>query len=198
MGVGIGRLAAPSRAQVPAYSLAGMLGGLLPDGDSWLALLGPNMYGKYHRVITHSIVGLIVCGIAAGAIAWYVARARRTRRFGWFVTENLKDADVVGLNFSVPRLIAVGMCGAVMHWVMDWITGFGNLKPFWPWAENEYFLGAVYSFDWFIFFLTLGWHVAMRTMGLSGRKEVAVAACYFVAVAIYVFARWMAGAHTVW
>ncbi|MCC6546664.1 metal-dependent hydrolase [Candidatus Sumerlaeota bacterium] len=198
VGVGIGRLAAPTRGHLPAYCLAGMLGGLLPDSDSWLALLGPNIYGLYHRVITHSIVGLLACGVGAGLVALLAARAKRTRRFGWFVTENLSDADVAGLKLSFPRLIAVGVCGAALHWMMDWITGFGNMKPFWPWSDRAYRLGAVYSFDWMICSMTLAWHIGVRRWAPSCRNEILIALAYAVCVSAYVFMRWHQGSDTVW
>lgn len=198
MGVGLARLAAPRRDQVAQYSLAGMLGSLLPDFDSWLIFLGPNSYGFYHRVITHSLVALICIGAIAGAITWGLASVTGYRRFGWFVAPNLSADTASPPRAPVVALMAVALAAAGVHWLADYITGFGNLKPFWPWSQREYSLGAVHSFDAFICGTTLVWHLALRRLSLPKSREAVLTAAYAAVIIAYVVLRVLYFERTAW
>ncbi len=197
MGTGLGRLAAPRRELLPQFCLAGALGSLLQDGDSWLHLLGPNHYGLYHRVVTHSLLGLTVVGCVAGLMAWGAGGVGAWRRFGWYVSPNL-PADASVVRAPLGGLIGVGLVAAYLHWCADVITGFGNLTLFWPWSNRDFSLHAVYSFDAVIFSATLAWHILIRRLDWPRRRESALTAGYMILVIAYVFVRWKWGTPTVW
>lgn len=174
---------------MPQISLAALLGSLLPDADSWLYLLGPEMYGRYHRVFTHCIVGGAAVALVAGVIAWLVTARASWRRFGWFVADNLPQADTEPPRASLRLLIAVAALAVVAHILFDVITGYGNILPFWPWSPWDASLRLVNSFDWVIFSATLAWHVASRRSSAQwGRPLVG---CWATVVLVYLAMRWL-------
>lgn len=175
-----------------------MFASLLPDADSALALLGQEVYGRYHRVMSHSIVGMIVVALLAAGIARLVALPPSWRRFGWFVSPNLSQSDTPPALAPFSWVLRIAACAAFGHWVGDWITGFGNMTPLWPWVERDISLGAVNSFDWFLFSITLAWHVAIRSLEWPRRRELALCAAWFVTCACYISARAVWGAPAVW
>ena len=198
MGVGIARIASPSRDKFSQCCLAGALGSLLPDADSWLVLMGPNAYGFYHRVFTHSIVGLVGTAVVAGTLAWVINKRPAWRRFGWFVAPNIRINTPPPSPVVLPALIWIAIAAAAAHWCADFITGFGNLKPMWPWSQREFTLGAVTSFDPFILLLTVAWHLLTRNFVMPRSREALLGACYALILSIYVVFRWHYGARTVW
>jgi membrane-bound metal-dependent hydrolase YbcI (DUF457 family) len=195
MGVAVARLAVPRRMWRPQYCLAGVLGSLLQDGDSWLHLLGPNFYGKYHRVISHSFVGLAVIGTLAGVLAWTIAMKPAWRRFGWFVLPNL-PAALYPSRAPVLWLICTAVTAAYVHWCADVITGFGNMLAFWPWHHHDFSLKAVTSFDLIVFSLTLTLHILTRTLDLPRRREALAVSAYVGILTVYIAARVMWGEPT--
>ncbi len=190
IGAGGARLAAPRREWLPQLSLAGLLGSLVMDSDSWLYLIGPNYYGLYHRVITHSIIGLTACALFAATVARAVACKASWRRFGWFVSANLPEDDTPdAAPFRWFLLIAA--IAAAMHFLGDVITGFGNMTPLWPWSWWDASLRLVNSFSVTIFTATLAWHIVLRTRGGTRRRELIITACWALFVAAYLALRWV-------
>jgi membrane-bound metal-dependent hydrolase YbcI (DUF457 family) len=197
VGAGVAKLLAPRQNWVPQLSAAALAGSLLQDADSWLYLLGPNVYGKYHRVASHNLWGLALVALASATLAWLLANKSVCRRFGWFVAPNLPREE------PVPRapwllFLAVAAMSAYLHLAMDMITGFGNVWPFWPWSQWDASLHAVTSFDLLIFSTTFGWHVYMRRDPISRRRQWGATAAYAAVIIVYVAARMAWGEPTVW
>lgn len=197
VGAGVARLACPKREWLPQLTLAGLLGSLLMDGDSWLIFFGPDAYGFYHRVLTHNVFALGVLSLASSGVAWGAGRVRRWRRFGWFAAPNLGGESEPG---AAPwrLLIGVAIVAAIFHWLYDYITGYGNLKPLWPLSQKEYALAAVASWDTVIFSVTLGWHLLIRHLDWPRRKEAWLTAGYLAIIAAYVAGCHAWGKPTVW
>jgi membrane-bound metal-dependent hydrolase YbcI (DUF457 family) len=197
-GAGAARLISPQRELRPQLCLAAVIASLLPDADSWLYLLGPNMYGRYHRVVSHTVWGLALIALVSAGIAWSVTYVRPWRRFGWFVCPNLPAP------LGTPRHAGFGWCvlaalaAVMLHWLLDIITGFGNLRPFWPWSQWDASQHAVESFDWFILFWTLAWHATTRQLDMPRRKEALAGVVYAAVVAAYALLRLRYGHPTVW
>lgn len=163
------------------------------DADSWLYLLGPHLYGQYHRVASHSLLGLTILGTVAALIGWEVARRRPPwRRFGWFVSDNLTKEVAPPPRAPFWLFAAVGLGAAYMHLVMDAITAWGNVLPLWPWSDWDVSIYAVNSLDLIILAMTLGWHVALRHAG-TRRREIIFTIPYVIAVAAYVAFRYYFG-----
>ncbi|MBI5154030.1 metal-dependent hydrolase [Candidatus Poribacteria bacterium] len=197
IGAGAARLIAPRREWLPQLTLAAVLASNLMDGDSWLYLIHPSYYGKYHRVASHCVVGLALTALVAAGVAWGACRVVPWRRFGWFVCPNLPK----GTELLRPRFgwfLAVALPCAALHFAGDVITGFGNVLPFWPWSRHDASLHAVTSFDPAIFGATLAWHIAVRRLDLPRRREALAAAGYAVLVTAYVMIRIAVGPPSVW
>ena len=188
MGAGAARLATARREWLPQTALAGLFGSLLMDGDSWLYLLGPNYYGFYHRVATHSLVGLAVMATFSAGLAWLVEQIRPWRRFGWFVWENL-PAGAAPPSAPFPLLLGVAGAAVLLHFCFDAITGFGNMEPFWPWSHWDASLKLVFSFDTLIFSATLGWWGVMRWKDWPRRRDALWTALYAALIVTYLLLR---------
>lgn len=192
IGVGLARLLAPDAALRPQICLAALLASLLPDSDSLLGAFSQDLYGRYHRVVTHSILGLtVITGLSAG-LAWAISHQERARRFGWYVLPN-QPPDSHPARVGWAMLLLAGAIGATAHWVGDWITAFGNLTPWWPWVVSDVSLGAVNSFDPVLLTATLCWHVGTRMREWPPRAELLGAVIWFVVCASYVIIRPMFG-----
>ena len=208
VGAGAARLIASKPRYLPALSLAAVAGALLIDADPWLYLIDPSYYGRYHRVVSHSIIGMI--GITTISIVLAYALYRWIRRipvpnrsllghlprFGWFVSPNLPEGEAAVLP-PLLALVLAAMAGVGLHWCYDVITGFGNMEPFWPWSDYDASLHAVSSFDAMIFTSTLGWHLLTRQLNWPRKREVVITAVYLIAMIIYVAARYHSGERSI-
>lgn len=197
IGAGIARLATPRRDWQQQLALAGVLGSLVMDADAAFALGGLNFYGKYHRVVTHSLVGLEVCALLAAVAAWVAGRREGWRRFGWFVADRLPGDSPPPTPVSFAACLGVAWIAAHAHWVADWITAFGNLQPLWPWDTREVALGATNSFDVFLLVLTCAWHGVLRWKNLPREREWPISLGWLLIAAGYVTWRAVFGPHGV-
>ena len=198
VGSSIARCACRARGALGQMSVAAVFASLLPDADSALALMGQEVYGRYHRVMSHSIVGLIVVVILAAGLSRLVALPSAWRRFGWFVSDNIPPDEPVPDLVPFRVLLAMAACGAGAHWVGDWITGYGNITPLWPWVERDISLAAVNSFDPVLFASTLICHVVLRQFPHGERRCWAITATWFAICAAYVAAKATWGEAAVW
>lgn len=190
IGAGAARLIAPRRDWIPQLSLCGVLGSLVMDNDSWLYLLGPNHYGLYHRVITHSVIGLVASALIAAGISRAVAAKAPWRRFGWFVSDNLNNEETPPTAAPFTLYLIVASIAAFLHFCGDVITGFGNMTPFWPWNKWDASLHIVNSFSVVIFSATLLWHICLRKFGGTRRREVYITLAWAALVVGYLAVRW--------
>lgn len=139
-------------------------------------------------VVIAVIVGLAVTALLAATLAWTAGTVRGWRRFGWFVADNLPPEPTT----SRPPwflFLAIAVPAALLHFAFDVITGFGNMKPFWPWSDWDASLHAVSSFDFTIFASTLGVYLALRYYDATRRQTLGYGSVYLLAVALYVVAR---------
>lgn len=197
VGAGIARVINPKREWLPQATLAGMLGSLLMDNDSWLFLLGPDAYGRWHRVFTHCILGLAFWALASAGIVQLVGCKRGWRRFGWFLTPNLGAGEIPG-RAPWLMLIVIASLAAAFHWLGDIISDFGNLELFWPWSDRDFSMGIVLSFDWFIFGATLSWHILSRELTWRRKRELFLFIGWLAIVLVYLVIRYRMGHHMVW
>lgn len=134
MALGRAGLNKITRAATPML----LVSGLLADLD-WIARLGGAAgFLRYHRTMTHSLVGTVA--IAAGVAAAFWLSGRRHARFaiGFF-----------------PALAICAM-GAATHLFLDLLNGYG-VKLFWPFSPKWYAWDLAYSVDsWILFFLLAG------------------------------------------
>jgi len=197
IGANVSRLFVRRPGELPALALAGVLASTLMDGDSWVALLGPGMYGRWHRVVSHSLIGLVGCALLAVAIARLAWRFPPARRFGWFVSANL-PCDAEPVLAGAGRMMALCVLCALAHGAADAITGFGNMLFLWPFDRRDFSLHAVTSFDPFLFSLTMGWHLLLRRNATPVADERWIALAWLALAAGYVWARMLFSTPTVW
>lgn len=194
-GAGAARLLKDDPSTLPQLSFTAMFSTLLIDADPWLYLVDPNWYGRYHRVVSHSLIGMLAIIVISGLLCALLFQDARGRRFGWFISDNL-PAHAAPRPVALGLLMAAASCGVVTHWVLDVITGFGNMLPLWPWSQYDASLHAVISFDPLIFSATLGWHILLRWKKWPRRKELLVTIAYAGAIAVYVILRYAFGEPT--
>ncbi|HXI62494.1 MAG TPA: metal-dependent hydrolase [Pyrinomonadaceae bacterium] len=103
-------------------------------GDRWTLL-------KYHRGITHSVVGTIAIGILIPALAYVIERS---------VSSIRKRAP----RIRFPGLLLASMVAAATHPVMDWTNNYG-VRPLLPWSGRWFYGDLVFIADPYIW-LTLG------------------------------------------
>ena len=107
------------------------------------------LYTLYHRVVTHSVGGLVVCALLSALIArrwperWLLPFLRPPPGAGEPVTPRLQ------------RLFCLASIGAAWHLVGDAITHWGTLKPLWPFSGFDLQWDLVNSLSPPLFSLTL-------------------------------------------
>jgi inner membrane protein len=157
------------------------LGALLPDADGVIGWVDLSLYARYHRVVTHSLVGLVAVVLAAAALArWWPER--------WMMTS--WRAALRGPRPTWSVLLMAASTGAVLHLIGDWITAWG-LWPLWPFSDQDLALGRVNSLEPALLVLAvLGWSLQQRALR-AGRRDLAwvVTACWLLAGALYVGVR---------
>lgn len=201
IGVGCARLLALRRPELlPQVTVTAILGSTLMDADGIAGLiLGQDFYGRWHRVATHSIIGLAACAAVAAAVGWRLGAVERWRRFGWHLADRLAADSPLPERAPAALHLRVACVAAAMHFVADAITGYGNLHPFWPWSTRfEASLHATNSFDAVMLGMALAWHFAARWRPWPAARQVALGAAWLGLSAAYVGLRLLFLEPAVW
>ena len=110
-----------------------MLGALCPDLDIARALQGWDVYLLHHQSGTHSLLGVVGCGLLTGTLVRLFARRGRWR-----------------------PLVAAGTAGAASHLVLDFVSG-ADLRFFAPISNRLFTLPLFAMADpWLLGALVLG------------------------------------------
>lgn len=202
-GTSTARLLTGSHRRVRAPMLAATFGSLFPDVDFWLYWVGPEFFGSYHRMVSHSIPGLLIVSLVAGSLAWWISHRAWFRRvpMGFVPGVEPRSQDIAT---SWTQCILFAAWAAHLHFWFDWITGWG-LMPFWPFSSVDYSLKAVSSFDSIVWGLTLAFwavlHITLRTNTSeaapikSTHRFMGVA--YVIILAAYVILKWSTGERSI-
>jgi len=159
------------------------LGTLLPDADGVVGWVSLSLYTKYHRVVTHSVVGIPVVIALAALVArhwperWLLPSLRPAARSG------------VGPPRWLP-LLALAAIGAAWHLVGDAVTGWG-WQPLWPLWRGDVGLNAVNSLELPLCLWTIGaWAVQHRVLQRRQRRAGWwIAALWLALAAVYTVLR---------
>ena len=193
--------------------LALALGALLPDADALLGLLqtagltSAPLFERYHRVITHSLPGLVLVWLAAAGLA----RVWPARAMLPFVRGPLAASAPTGFEPSAAvalpvapsratdswrRLLLAAGVGAAWHMAGDYITAWGRLQLLWPFSTREFQLGRVNSLEPALLALTVtAWAAQQWFLGRGSKRAAwSVAAAWFALAALYVWLRPVFGA----
>jgi len=168
------------------------LGALLPDADGllgWPGLFGfsadATLYAKYHRTVTHSILGFAVVIVVSAAISrvWperWLLPFLRTKHGGRLIVKP-----------SWRRLIAFSAVAVFWHFIGDSVTAWGTLRILWPFSDFDAQLRRVNSLEPVLLALTVAAWGAQHfclTRGLT-KSAWAIAAAWLLLCAVYVWLR---------
>ncbi len=159
----------------------------VPDAMGWTQL---GWYARYHRVITHSIPGLVffaAVGALLGAFwpqKWMLPFVRRIDSRG--------DA---GRRYSGsgawPFLFLMALIGVTLHVIEDGVTAWGTLRLFWPVSDWDFQLNRVNSLEpWILAFTLAIWAVQHFLLQMKRlRAGYAMTLLWVLAFAAYVWLR---------
>ncbi|TAM81079.1 MAG: metal-dependent hydrolase [Acidobacteria bacterium] len=125
-------------------TLAIIVGSNLPDVDSVSSFWGSVTYLEHHRGITHSILGVIVLGIALAGAFYFLGRKLRPKASG---------PPLNGLWLLLACCAATGT-----HLLMDFTNSYG-VRPFLPFSAHWYAWGIEPIVDpllWLVLIAGLG------------------------------------------
>jgi inner membrane protein len=124
----------------PGATAALLIGANFPDIDLVTLLGGSIGYLKYHRGITHSLVGIVVVAVILAGMLYFAYR----RRIG-----ALPQA-----RYWVLCLMA--LVGTGSHFVLDYTNSYG-IRPFLPFSSRWYAADLVFIIDpWMLAVLLVG------------------------------------------
>jgi inner membrane protein len=110
---------AKGRSDAKVVWTAVFLGSMAPDVDSVLYLVDPHLYFQYHRVFTHTVLGVVVLSaLTAGVITVSSGRC------------------------SLLRLAPFALFGGIIHLALDTLTRY-PLRPLAPISSANYALGLL-------------------------------------------------------
>lgn len=122
-----------------------VIGSNLPDLDVVSRIDSSATYLKYHRGITHSILGLAVLGVGLGLAAYYLGRKAAPK----------KSAPPVDARW----LLACSLLATASHLLLDFTNAYG-VRPFLPFSGRWYAWDIMFIFDpLLIFLLVMGFAV---------------------------------------
>lgn len=112
-------------------TLALILAANVPDVD-WISLAwGSTTYLKYHRGITHSILGVTVLGLVSGWLVYTLGRRARPKP---------------GAPLDRGWLLLAAWLGAASHLLLDFTNSYG-VRPFLPFSARWYAWDIMFVFD---------------------------------------------------
>ncbi len=136
-GALMGRAVRPTGEAWPAFALFGLAAGLSPDVDAPLALLGADVWGRWHQLFTHSLIGLLWVPLALSLLPFSFAPWKT--RFalalgGWLLHVSL---DLVA-RWPVPLLWpasdekwALFLLERDFSWTIDMLLILGLAASLW-------------------------------------------------------------------
>jgi len=126
----------------------------LPDADAITALWGGTTALKYHRGITHSLVGIVGEAVILGGLTFLVER---------LANRNSNNAQSPGfLRVFLPILVAL-----LTHPLLDWTNNYG-VRPWLPWNGHWYYGDIVFIADpWLWLILGGGLFIVASRNGLQ-------------------------------
>ncbi|HEQ60005.1 MAG TPA: metal-dependent hydrolase [Firmicutes bacterium] len=168
-----------------------LLGALLPDLDAVPGLLETSglshepLFTKYHRIASHSFVGLVVVALVAATLAWKWPEK-------WLLPSlRPKDPSLPRVNPSWRRLLAFATPAVIFHFLGDWITAWGTLKPFWPFSDLDTQLARVNSIEPVLCSFTIAAWAVQHFLLTRGHRRAgwAIAAGWLAVCILYVWLR---------
>lgn len=159
--------AGASRAARRTFFAAGVVAANLPDGDLVYTRITPPPLGAllHHRGHTHTVVGLVVLGLAIAAVC---------------LLPRVRDGVPPAMRGRLWGLIAVAL---VSHLVLDGWNSYG-VHPFWPFTSRWFYGDAVFILEPWLWLL-LGASAIANTMNAAARNVIGVALAGIVSLGAF-------------
>jgi len=186
----------PPRPQGALYTrwrerAAILFGALLPDLDAvpglveTFGLTEAPVFTQYHRIASHSFLGLFLVALLAATLAlkwpesWLLPSLRP------------KDRTSPRVDPRWRRLFLFSTVAVAFHFLGDWITAWGTLKPFWPFSGFDAQLARVNSIEPVLCGLTVAAWAIQHYVLTRGMRRLgwAVAGVWLLVVVLYVWLR---------
>jgi inner membrane protein len=113
-------------------TLALVIGSSLPDIDSVSRFDSSATYLKYHRGITHSLLGVIVLGVLLAAAVHYLGRRARAKK--------------TGPPVDARWLLVCSLLATTSHLLLDFTNAYG-VRPFMPFSGRWYAWDIMFIID---------------------------------------------------
>lgn len=110
---------AKGSADGPSIATAVFVGSMAPDFDAVLYPMGSNLYWRYHRVYTHTFLGMAI-------LSAMIASAMR----------------FLGVPLAFWMLFISVFLGTLVHLSLDMLTRY-PLRPLAPFSKKDYALGLL-------------------------------------------------------
>jgi inner membrane protein len=137
----------------------------LPDADAITALWGGTTALKYHRGLTHSLIGIVAEAAILGALSFIIVRRSKDR-------EHLSFVQIL-----LPIFVAL-----LSHPLLDWTNSYG-IRPWLPWNGHWYYGDIVFIADPWLW-LILGGGLFLVTS--RNRLQVSGWACLAIILSLIV------------
>lgn len=136
-----------------------ILAGNAPDIDILAGFKGSVEYLKYHRGITHSIVGIITIALITAGIVWWLGKMAKPK---------------AGLSLNFRWLLLAAFLGTGSHLLLDFTNSYG-VRPFLPFSGRWYAWDIMFVIDpLLLLLLILGlgvpWLLRLASEEVGGRK----------------------------
>jgi inner membrane protein len=141
-------------------TLAMLIGANVPDIDSIARLASSATYLKYHRGITHSILGVAVLGVLVAAAVYYLGRRARAQK--------------TGPPLNARWLLFCSLLATGSHLLLDFTNSYG-VRPFMPFSGRWYAWDIMFVVDpllltFLVMGLALPWFFRLISEEVGARK----------------------------
>ena len=136
-----------------------ILAGNAPDIDIIVGLKGSIEYLKYHRGITHSLVGIVALALIIWGLMWWLGK---------------KFKPKLGISLNPGWLLLAAFLGTGSHLLLDFTNAYG-VRPFLPFSGRWYAWDIMFIVDPLLLaILVLGlgvpWLLRLASEEVGGRK----------------------------
>ncbi len=102
-----------------SIATAVFVGAVAPDFDAVLYPMGPGLYWRYHRVYTHTLLGIVILSGATASVM-----------------------QSLGAPLAFWVLFSSAFLGSLVHLFLDTLTSY-PLRPLAPFSNRDYALGLL-------------------------------------------------------
>jgi inner membrane protein len=156
VGLGITALSGQDFSYANPVYAATVLGALAPDFDIIMRVWGEITYLRFHRSVSHSIIGITATSLLVGGIG-----------------------SAFSSNVTFLTLFLWSLLGGISHIIFDILNSYG-VKLFWPFSLQNVTLNMLLLFDPFVFALFTALFFERKLPAVFKIGTVAVSLLYLI------------------